>query len=702
MSFEILPKQSAAKADPNARSLLQHLEAIQEDVGLADAFAFYNFPLFREDQNLLVAQIVLISPWHGVVMISTADVPPSEDASSEETLEQLEGAFSQVFSRLVKYQRLRKNRTQLSFPLDAILWVPEASEAAQSPPVLAGLASLTSYFTEQRLSQRISSETFAELTSVLDGSKALIRPKERKADGYGPSSKVRLINDLEDEIRRFDRDQRLAYMTEVLGIQRIRGLAGSGKTVVLAMKAALTAVREPEARIAVTFYTKSLYQHIKQLITRFYRLHEDRDPDWAKVQVLHAWGGATANGLYYTAARTFGHPPMTYAYAASQSKSQPFAYACRDLLSNPAIGNLFDYVFVDEAQDFPQEFMRLARRLAIDERLVIAYDAFQTIFDVETPTASSLFGTDAENEPSVSFDEDIILHKCYRNPREVLVCAHAIGFGIYSSRVVQMLESKEHWDDLGYRVVRGELTSGASVQIDRPQENSPSSISKHQDVSEIVVCKSFDQFDDETDWVTEQILENIKEDGVAPEDILVISADDKNAQGYFSVLRRKLKDNGVYSNNLQDDQYSIRDFQSEGKVTLSTIYKAKGNEAYVVYLVGIDALFVDPTPRNRNRAFTAMTRAKGWLRISGMRSAAKAFAEELKLAKANCPSLVFEYPQPEELVVMKRDLMQVAPEEVDEAISRLAADMEPDELEHFLMRKLREVRAKKKPLKKPR
>jgi len=701
MALEILPKQSAARAEAGIRELLQHLEDTQEELRLTEALAFYNFPLFREDDQLLVAQVVLISPLHGVVLISASDSAPGESDESSQVLDQLEGAFSQVFSRLVKYHRLRQGRAQLAFPLDAILWIPE-SNAAATEPVITGLSGLTDYFRSKVLGEPISADVFAELTSVLDGSKALIRPKDRNGTGFSATSKVALINRLEDEIRRFDRDQRVAYMTDVFGTQRIRGLAGSGKTVVLALKAALTAIREPEARIAVTFYTKSLYQHIKQLITRFYRLHEDKDPDWNKLQVLHAWGGATANGLYYTAAKSFGHPPLTFAAAASRSRSQPFGFACEELIANPAVANLFDYVFVDEAQDFPQSFMRLALRLAKEERLVIAYDAFQTIFDVETPTAGSLFGTDDENEPSISFDEDIILHKCYRNPREVIVSAHAIGFGIYGPRIVQMLESKEHWDDLGYQVTSGELTSGASVRVDRPQENSPSSISQHQTFEQIVSGHSFKSLPEEADWVAAQIASDIRNEGVSPEDILVICADDRNAQGYFSVLRQSLAPYSISTNNLQDDSFSIRDFQSEGKVTLSTIYKAKGNEAYLVYLMGIDALFHAPNPKNRNRAFTAMTRAKGWLRVSGMGVPAEKFCAELRMAQANFPSLVFEYPRPEELFVMKRDLIQIAPEEVEEAISRLAQDMAPEELEHLLMKKLREIRAKKKPKKKAR
>ena len=41
-------------------------------------------------------------------------------------------------------------------------------------------------------------------------------------------------------------------------VQRIRGLAGSGKTIVLALKAAYLHASHPEWRIAVTFLTRSI------------------------------------------------------------------------------------------------------------------------------------------------------------------------------------------------------------------------------------------------------------------------------------------------------------------------------------------------------------------------------------------------------------------------------------------------------------
>ena len=55
----------------------------------------------------------------------------------------------------------------------------------------------------------------------------------------------------------------------VEGVQRIRGLAGSGKTVVLALKAAYLHAQHPEWKIAVTFNTRSLKGQLRQLINTF-------------------------------------------------------------------------------------------------------------------------------------------------------------------------------------------------------------------------------------------------------------------------------------------------------------------------------------------------------------------------------------------------------------------------------------------------
>src|SRR5690606_3992190 len=72
---------------------------------------------------------------------------------------------------------------------------------------------------------------------------------------------------------------------------------------------------------------------------------------------------------------------------------------------------------------------------------------------------------------------------------------------------------------------------------------------------------------------------------------------------------------------------------------------------------GIDAIHpLRKTRIGRNRLFTAFTRAKAWLRISGTRPAADVFSAAVERALANVPDLRFTYPDPKEVDTLQRDL----------------------------------------------
>lgn len=93
---------------------------------------------------------------------------------------------------------------------------------------------------------------------------------------------------IEAAIANMDAWQKKAAIEFPEGPQRIRGLAGSGKTIVLAQKAAILHAKYPKWNIAVTFQTRSLYQQFRGLIERFYRELTLDDPDWSKLSILHA------------------------------------------------------------------------------------------------------------------------------------------------------------------------------------------------------------------------------------------------------------------------------------------------------------------------------------------------------------------------------------------------------------------------------
>lgn len=109
-------------------------------------------------------------------------------------------------------------------------------------------------------------------------------PTPSKADTIGKAIRV-----LEKRIALLDEEQQKVAIQIPPGPQRIRGLAGTGKTVLLAMRASNIHQHFPDKRILFTFHTQSLYNQATKLITRFYRFHSDQDPDWDKIHVRHSW-----------------------------------------------------------------------------------------------------------------------------------------------------------------------------------------------------------------------------------------------------------------------------------------------------------------------------------------------------------------------------------------------------------------------------
>jgi len=185
---------------------------------------------------------------------------------------------------------------------------------------------------------------------------------------------------------------------------------------------------------------------------------------------------------------------------------------------------------------------------------------------------------------------------------------------------------------------------------------------------------------------------------------LVEVVDDRSAKQYLASLSATLAKKGIKSNNIHQDVYGIKDFYQKDHVTLSTVHKAKGNEAFMVYVVGVDALFASSAgPRERNMLFTAMTRAKGWVRISGMGEGARKCKAEVEQSLQNFPFIRFKYPSKEDLRIMQRDLAQKAIQKLDaeRALERALGYMTPEEIISFVKRhsitKGKHLRKRRKP-----
>ena len=91
-----------------------------------------------------------------------------------------------------------------------------------------------------------------------------------------------------------------------------------------------------------------------------------------------------------------------------------------------------------------------------------------------------------------------------------------------------------------------------------------------------------------------------------------------------------------------------KNFFYQDYVTLATINKAKGNEAGMVYIVGVDSIFQSPNNvLKRNMLFTAITRTKGWVSLSGVGDKMEVCMKEIQALIDNKMKLKFVQPSKE-------------------------------------------------------
>lgn len=672
MTVEIVVTTDRFRTDPASREFVDHVRNRQDDLGLSAAVLYYDFPAYVDyEADIKRPDILLFSPLHGFFAIRF--VSDSLLRKSGETLTLLDAGLndfsSNLYARLLRSRDLRSGRTKAVVDVFPIIFAEQneiEGEDDLESKIVHSFDEFDRFLAETR-KDLLTENIVSEIRSVVEGAKALSRPQKRVIEDPKTQPLAVAMAKLEAEIANFDQKQRHIALIDVGGPARIRGLAGSGKTVILAMKVAHLHLNNPQALILITFFTKSLRATIKNLITKFYRHYSETDPDWKVIHIRHGWGGRNIPGVYSDACRRAGRVALTLNDAVRIAKrgESAFSAACGALNDSSSVSPYYDHVLIDEGQDFPPSFYQLCYRLAKGERdrksIVWAYDELQDIMNVKIREPEELFGIDGDGQPRVMLDRssvyappgatnDAILSKCYRNQRDVLVTAHAMGFGVYGS-IVQMLESAEHWQDVGYDVSSGPLVTGKQVEVVRPDRNSPVQIPPIDGVN-LVDSYAGASLDDETLWVAKQIKQFVAA-GLQPEEIAVISLDDRHAKAYLSKVGEQLALERIASNNIIADPYNEPPFTIPNRVSLSTVYRAKGNEAAAVFAVGVDA--VDTKTRDgRNKLFTAFSRSKAWLRVSGIGQLP--VLTELSKAISLAPKIRFVMPNLAEIETIQRGL----------------------------------------------
>ncbi|CAM3045746.1 Superfamily I DNA and RNA helicases [Flavobacterium succinicans] len=648
--MELIADYSKLKNDPIASILVEKIQSLDID----NSNLYYNFPLYRGEtkDDLIQAHVLLVSKKYGVIFFRCINNPELYNDLEKKKMDDLDG---HIFARINKVDELRIKRRELKIFVTPKIFVN--SEITISSDEFINL-NLVEDAILQNEKEILTEEEFLLLSSAIEGSVHLRNKKEREISKK--LSKGDVLNIIQSQHSAFDIEQKKAALNIIDSPQRIRGLAGSGKTIILAMKVALYHLQNPDAEILYTYFTKALYGQIKYLIEKYYRdFADNNEPDWTKIHILHGWGGTGLRGVYSDTCQENNVTPIGFLEARANAKN-PFNYIFSQLNKLELITK-YDLTLIDEGQDFPASFYQVCRKITKNMRIVWAYDDFQNIFDVNIQDEKETFGKDENGVFYVDFArddntlQDIVLHKCYRNPRLALINAFALGLGIYNDNVLQRLEDNNHWIDLGFTIEKGDSSDGCEMVISRPLENSPI-ITNDYFKDDSIQIEIFDDVIEECKYVCSKIIEDIKIENLRPDDISVIGIDNKHIGYYFDTIQEILNNNNIATFNLLNASNNNTKYSIANHVTLSTLNKAKGNESGMVYIVGTEYAFRNKDYIiDRNKIFTAITRSKGWVVLTGFEKANQC-KKEMDFLKKNDYKFIFKQPSEYETKTILRGM----------------------------------------------
>lgn len=636
------------------KSLKANISKIKEQY---NGTAYFGFALSEIDNEKIIIDALIVTKEKGILAINFGSGDIERDS------EQSDRIFILLRSLLEKNALLRK-RKELAISIQCITYCIDKADDSED---FIDETSFISFYSELPDFQE---KYFEPLNESLDKIVSA-KPKKLRSGIQKENSLGAKIKKIEKQIANMDEWQKEAAYEVPNRPQRIRGLAGSGKTVVLALKAAYLHFLDSKSDIVVTFYSRSLYEQYKKLIQDFYFQYSGgHDVDFSKVHLLHTWGTSNESGIYSEVAAKIGAPIYTYNEAIMKyGRDRAFEGICNELndqmeLNNVLCLKMFDHILVDEAQDLPSSFFKICYRLFNDpdrKRLVFAYDELQTLNQKSMPSLTEMFGVD-ENGNDLVFigndneDEpktDILLPMCYRNTKWALSLAHALGFGIYRNSpkpLVQFFEDLDVWEKIGYEVVEGKLDYNSHVKLARSESATPPYFGELLTPDEaVMVHHSFNDRDEEYKWIAKQIKKNIEEDELDPDDILVIFPNALTAKRHYAEFTRILKMADISS--IMPGVNVDRDtFSQNGSITCTHIFRAKGNEKPMVYLADADyGSYNSEIVQARNVLFTAITRSRAWIRISGVGHGMDVIEEEIMKCKDNGFTLEFDIPSEEEI-----------------------------------------------------
>ncbi|HAK9744681.1 TPA: AAA family ATPase [Escherichia coli] len=433
---------------------------------------------------------VVLSPGYKIVFLNFGDNLAGFNDYVEDFIEDL-GSISDKFNYKNTIGRPREWRRELIVEID------DAHE----------IDDLEEFFEEQKISDGVNKKKSELIISLLTGSINDID----KVKGNVPDN---ILDKVKQKIILFDGEQtRFVYQAFDKKLVRIQGLSGTGKTELLLhkLKEIYLDKDNTDSRIIFTCHNKILADNMRKRIPEFFNFMKvEQQISWnERLWCVSAWGSQSNHnsGAYRYICAFYNIPFHRYGW------NMPFKSACKMALS--AINEIspedfkfaFDYMLVDESQDFPDTFIELCAKVT-RKTVYVAGDIFQSIFDSNIAN---------------KVESDFTLSKCYRTDPRTLMFAHGLGMGPFEDTPLTWL-SDEEWNACGYIVNR--VANGNKIRLKREP------LRRFEDVTDAnihsVQLAKTEKLDASSASVITDIIDKIIEDNptVLADDIGIIFIDD--------------------------------------------------------------------------------------------------------------------------------------------------------------------------------
>lgn len=374
-----------------------------------------------------------------------------------------------------------------------------------------------------------------------------------------------------ERIKILDKEQESVAMKIGPGHRIIMGVAGSGKTLLIAYRAKILKALHPDWKILVICYNITLRNYIKALLRELYK-NADAKTDDVEVWHFHDYAFRVLKALpdWREIHRQIGYEQRDWNLFQTNLGS-----VLTDKISTGDIkGGIYDAILIDECQDLTTDFIRFLVHLLKSEsdHLLIAFDPAQNLYGGKINWKSCNVKAQGRVVP---------LRKCYRNTKQIL--------------------------DLAYQFRPEKVEKPYDSDTETPLFPNDSTFN-----GDVPVVRQLNNKQDLVEFVCREITVLVNQHGFSWRDIGIIYP---FKPGYLLNLTKSLVENSIPCQVITQNKLDKLNFAIDSNsCKLISIKSSKGYDFRAVFLLNVENI-QENSQKKKNEVYVGITRAREKLYI---------------------------------------------------------------------------------------